>query len=191
MENLPLYHINLNIPVEFNQFETENTGFIEKHSDISKITQEFTDWLYTLDIILYRCIYFSSPPYRRYKLHVDGYFKELQGEIAWSCVKINMIFNSTDTKMNWYKSLPGHEGGIVEKNTTGKEVRYWNQEQCEVLHTADVNQHCLFDGSKIHDLINGPNNGQNRSAYTLWLKDKTHKNLPWEEAAARLRPYFA
>lgn len=193
MDYLPKYHINLNIPVPFTEFEQQHSSFVEKQLSVTNINREFTDWLYGLDIIVYKCIFFSSTPFRKYRLHVDGFFKENQSDVSekWSCVKINMVFNSTDTKMNWYKSLPGHEGGFTEKNSQGMMVRYWDPKHCEVLHTADVNSHCLFNGAVIHDLVNGPNNGQNRNCYTLWLKDKSHKNLPWSEAATRLQSYYA
>ena len=188
MENLPLYHKAVKVPVEFKEFEEPAGIFEERRCDISKVNKEFTEWLASLNAEIAVCLFFCSPPNKKYSLHVDGNYK--QGE-KYNCAKINIVFDSSDTVMHWYQALPGFEDGETFNNTIGRPVKYWNKKNCKVLHTTSANQSCLIDGSVIHDLENGPNNGRFRKCYSLILKDKTSGEwLSWNDVVQRFKPFF-
>lgn len=187
MNTLSKYHARLTIPVAFQNFEPASDHFLEKSLSLGKIPNEFRDWLRSLDIVIQRCIFFCSPPNRVYRPHVDGQFSAQ--EANWA--KINIIFNSSDTVMTWYRAKDGFQDGFVEKNTESKLVRYWNPAHCDVLHQTPVNESCLINGTVIHDLKNGPNNGMMRSCYSMWIKDyKTGRLLTWEAAVDRLANFI-
>jgi hypothetical protein len=186
MSTLTKYHANLNIPVEFEDFEPPSQLFLEKNLPIKNISNEFKDWLSSLGIILTRCVFFCSPPHRTYRPHTDGSFFDHED---WA--KINIIFNSTDTTMSWYNAHEDSKEGYLETNTQGKIIRYWDPKHCDVLYQTPVNQNCLINGTVIHDLKNGPNNGNMRSCYSMWIADKETKQLlSWNDAATRLAPFI-
>lgn len=179
------YHTNLNIPVVFNNFEPASEGFSEKSLPVDNISKEFRDWLRTMGIIVTRCIFFCSPPHRVYRPHTDGSFQKKED---WA--KINIIFNSTDTTMTWYRAHEDSKEGYTQPNTEGKPVRYWDPAKCDILHHTAVNKNCLINGTVIHDLKNGPNNNNMRSCYSMWIADQeTEKLLSWDEAYRRLSAY--
>jgi hypothetical protein len=186
-ENLS-YHHNINIPVKFIEFEKPSDVFEERICNPDLVNDEFKDWLGTLGIEIARCIFFSSPPGKKYNLHVDG---DKSQDGRYNCAKINIIFNSSNTYMNWYKAKPGFENGTTYLNTLGTPVRYWKKEDCEVLHRTEANRNCVINGSVIHDLENDKNNNGNRVCYSLILRDRTTKAwLRWDELLSILKDYI-
>ena len=118
----------------------------------------------------------------KYNLHVD--WKD--GPVT----KINIVFNSTDTVMNWYKLLPG-KSPIVYRNQLGQPVNGYNIDDCQKVYTVQTNTHCLINGNEIHDLINGSNNGKNRHCYSMVLGyKKTNERLPWNQSVEIFRDYL-
>lgn len=188
MENLPLYHCNINVPVEFREFEKSADTFEEKICNPDLVNDEFKNWLSSMGIEIARCIFFSSPPGKKYNLHVDG---DKAQDGRYNCAKINIIFNSLNTYMNWYQPNAGFENGTTYKNTLGTPVRYWKKEECKVVHRAKTNTNCLINGGVIHDLENDRDNQGNRRCYSLILRDKTTKAwLSWDDLVAKLKTYI-
>jgi hypothetical protein len=188
MSKLPQYHCNLNLPVDFIEFEKDSDIFEERICDPDKVNKEFKDWLTSLDIEIARCIFFCSPPGKKYSLHVDGN-KSQDG--TYNCSKINIVFNSLNTYMTWYKAKPGFENGTTYLNTLGTPVRYWQKENCDVVHNTPTNTHCIIDGGVIHNLENSKDNDGSRRCYSLILRDcKTKEWLNWNELTTRLQEYI-
>lgn len=185
---IPQYHCNIKLPVEFRRFEETSTTFVERLCDSSKISKEFLVWLKTMNIGIEYCRYFSSMPHQHYALHVDG---DKAHNSGYKCAKINIVFNSTDTTMTWYTPLPGFEAGNSSDNTVNTKIRKWKAEECTVAKVSNVNTHCIIDGSRVHDLLNGANNGAIRECYTMVTKDlSSDRRLTWEDLCIRLSPYL-
>lgn len=181
---------NINVPAIFTPFETINSDeFVEKLCDLAQVNTEFLKWLGNFGIGITKCIFFNTPSKYETKIHIDGL---LDNNKPFNCAKINMIYNSTDSTMRWYQALPGHEAGTIQKNSLQKSVQYWSKDQCQVTESHTANSHCIINGAKIHDLVNGDNNLSSRQCYSLILKDKvTGMNLTWIETYTRLCPILA
>lgn len=180
------FHYNLSIPQVFvpHAFLDQNR-FQEIILTHDLINPEFHEWLesFNLKVIPQGTRFFSSPPYEKYKLHVD--YKDEP------VTKINMIFNSTDTVMNWYRLLPG-KSPIPYRNQLNQIVNGYNHEDCQKVYTTQVNNHCLLNGQELHDLVNGSNNGRNRHCYSMVLGYKNvSKRLPWDQAVEIFQDYLA
>jgi hypothetical protein len=179
------FHYNLNIPEIFLPYKfVDNNQFQEIILNREFINPEFHNWLETFDlkILPWGTRFFSSPPNMKYNLHVD--YKD--GPVT----KINIIFNSTDTVMNWYKLLPG-KSSTVYRNQLNQPINGYNIDDCQKVYTAQINNHCLINGNEIHDLINGPNNGKNRHCYSIVLGyKKTNERLPWNRSIEIFRDYL-
>jgi hypothetical protein len=181
------YHSNIKLPVSFVPYENRSFD-IFREIPITKelINKEFIDWLESIGITFDRGRFFNSPPLERYKLHVD----DLRFLATDHHVKLNIVFDSTDTEMNWYEPLPGYFGD-KEYNVCGENILYYDKNKCKVLHTTSVNTHCILQTNIVHDLVNGTNNGQYRKCYSLvLLNSKTNKKLTWEESVEILGSYL-
>ena len=176
-------HFNIKLPIPFIPYSKVFDTFKEIPLKKILVNREFIHWLALAGLTFNQGRFFNSPPNIIYDLHVDG-------KQETDCVKLNLVFDSTDTKMNWYEPFLGY-AGTLQNNTVGEPILYFDKNKCNVLHTAPVNTHCIINGNIVHDLVNGPNNGQSRKCYSLILINfKTHRRLKWEEAVEILNPYL-
>lgn len=189
MTNVPLYYCNLKVPVDFIEFEEpEKDKWVERICDQDKINIEFREWLQSMKLAVVKCAFFSSPPGKKYRLHTDNNYV-LDG--ISNVPKINLIFNSQDTYMEWYKAKLGFEQGDVDFNTLGRPVRYWKKEQCDLLLRTRCDTHCLVDGGSIHTAEVSPNNNGIRRCYSIILKDSsTGVWLDWADLVNRFDQYI-
>jgi hypothetical protein len=189
MTNIPLYFSNIRVPVEFKEFEEPTTDWSEKICDRDKINIEFKEWLKGMRLEVAKCIFFSGPPGKVYRLHTDNTNKSEDGKIH--CPKLNIIFNSQGTIMEWYRAKPGFESGDVNENTLGTRVRYWKKENCDLLLRTTCDTHCLIDGGTIHTAEVSLNNNGIRRCYSLILQDAYTRLWPnWEDLISRFDPYI-
>ena len=171
------YYAAINIPVPFIPPINIHRGFHEVELDRNTINKEFMDWLADVNLTFFHGRYFSSPPNKLYRLHSDINKADTETE----CVKLNIIFDSFDTSMSWYALQP-NKSEIISKNTLGEEIFYYDKNDCNVLHTISVNTNCLLNGSVIHDLTNGNNNGVNRHCFSMILcKLDSKERLKWSD----------
>lgn len=179
-------HYKITPPVEFVPFVSLDTSkkgsyyhiFINK----DQINKEFNNWLASYDLEVSWGLFLNSAPMGFYTPHLEE--KELGG----NCVKLNMIYNSSDTKMKWYDLLPG-EKGEAKPNMYGSSVFRADPAKCEIVHEAEVNEHCILDAGTIHGLNNGPNNGNDRQCYSLVLKRISQNKLAsWDDVVEILSP---
>jgi hypothetical protein len=188
MNSNPLYHANIDVPVYFDDFEPLSDRFEERRSDLEKINKDFIEWLSTMNLSIARCMFFTSPPGKVYNIHLDG---DPWENIDVAHAKINIIFNSLDSYMSWYRARPGFENGVTYNNTRGIPNRYWMKKDCEELYKVPVNSHCIINGGVMHDLTNSFHNQGNRRCYSLIIKDlKSNKWLKWNELVERISPYI-
>jgi hypothetical protein len=151
------------------------------------INREFNDWLETMNLEIGEGgRFFNSLPNQVYKMHID---KQLSSAHT-DCVKINIIFDSYDTIMNWYNLKSGKEG-YEELNLIGHPLLRYFSEDVEKIYTAEVNQTCLINAMIIHDLINGDNQGISRKCYSMPLIDSISKiRISWKDAKKRFKKYL-
>lgn len=169
------FHRNINIPDIFVPFEKNYNSFKEIPIYKTSINKNFIDWLYSFNLTFRVGRFFNSCPNQDYGLHIDG-------NSFQDCVKLNLVYDSSDTVMSWYKTKEGYSGKLLE-NSVGEPVIYYEEDKCEMLYSVPVNTNCIMTGHVIHTLRNGPNNGQFRKCYSLFLDNlKTKTRLKWDEA---------
>lgn len=163
---------------------------LEKILPTNDINIEFKEWLASLNIGLDNCSrFFSAFPYHKYTLHKDiGYASELAKRVT-DCVKINLIYNSNNSKMKWYSLKPDRFPRVIQ-NKVGEDLNTYNEEDCDVLFEAETNGSAyLINGMVIHTLING---NSTRHCYSMPLVNLTTRvRLTWDEANAILGPYIS
>jgi hypothetical protein len=190
MQNI--YCKELQLPDLFVQCyqDINNTLSLEKVLPISDINIEFRDWLASLNIGLDNCSrFFSAFPYHKYTLHKDiSYASEVSKRVT-DCVKINIIYNSRESRMKWYSLKPDKAPRFIP-NKVGEKLRIYNEEDCDVLFEAETNGSAyLINGMVIHTLING---NSTRHCYSMPLVNLTTRvRLTWDEANAILGPYMS
>lgn len=161
---------------------------VEMHLPLININKEFKYWLASLNIGLNSCRFFSAEPGHKYTLHKDiSYSTETAGMIT-NCVKLNLIYNASNSKMIWYEEISNVAPTIV-RNKVGDELRIYKKEQCSVIFESKVvGPACLINGLVIHTMING---NTTRHCYSLPLIDLTTNNrLTWDDAVNRLSRYI-
>ncbi len=172
---MQLYHVNLAMDCVFDNILTNTSGFQELDYNRNNCSREFMQWVIKHNVTWDRAKMFNSPPNYRYKLHIDG-------NTHMNCVKLNIVFNSYNTVMNWYKPKNGYQG-YMGTNNLNRPVLYWDREHCDLVHTATVDTVCLINGGEIHDLVNTDNQGQNRHCYSFSLTHPgTRTRVTWAEA---------
>ena len=179
------YHANINIPVPFIPYEAVYDKPLQLTVNVKLLNKEFTDWLLSLGLTTRMGRFFHSGPFNTYPPHLDYHNTNV------SCTKINLIFDSSDSIMNWYEPIPGYNGDFHRNIINDEPILYHNKDKCRVIYSTPVNANCLVNGSIIHDLQNGPNNGQFRKCYSLFLIDAiTSKRITWDEALTIFKPYI-
>lgn len=179
-------HYKVKLPVEFVPFIKPDTSKIGNYYHIfikkDEIDPKFNSWLASYGLEVAWGLFLNSAPYGSYTPHLE------ESELGGNCVKLNIIFNSSDTKMKWYDLLPG-EKGESNPNMYGTNVFRANPAKCEIVHEANVNENCLLDAGTIHDLKNGFNQGKDRQCYSLILKRiSENKPISWNNAVDVLGP---
>lgn len=169
------YHFNIKLPIGFTHYMEEFTTFNQIDLNKRDIDKEFIDWLNSLGVSFASGLFFNSLPNMDYELHVDG------NKIT-DCIKLNVIFDSSDTIMNWYEPQEGYSG-IINKNFQNDDILWWEKDRCNLVYSASVNSSCILNAGVVHDLHNGHNDGKIRKCYSLILIDnKTKRRLTWKEA---------
>lgn len=161
---------------------------LEKILPINDINIEFKQWLASLNIGLDSCRFFSAEPGNKYVLHKDiSYNSELSNRVT-DCVKINLIYNSDNSKMKWYELKPDRSSSVVY-NKVGQKLKIYNEEDCDVVFEEDTNGPAhLINGMIIHTLLNG---NSTRHCYSMPLVNLTTKiRLTWDEANKMLSPHI-
>ena len=179
------YIIDINLPVKFVPYNfLEDTNFTELSLTPDLINYEFHDWLKQLGLKVCpnNSRYMSRPPFMRGSIHVDGY-----GEDA---TKLNLIYDSFDSVMNWYELLPGKASQPLT-NYQKQIIRSYHPNDCKKLLTTPSNMHCLVNAKMIHQVTVGHNNSQFRKCYSLSLLDyNNNKRIHWKEAVDIFQPYL-
>lgn len=180
------FHHNIILPFDIHAYEYKDTpdslSLRNNRIDFTRIEPIFFEWLndYGTTCCPRWSRYFHSKPHEIYNIHADS-ISENQPK-----TKINIIFDSYDTIMKWYELKPIYKR-LPETMFVHGVIRIYKPNQCEEVFQTQVNSNCIIDGSKIHTLINGANQGKKRKCFSFALKSlKTNKLLSFDEAIAHL-----
>ena len=170
-----LYHLNIHLPFTFHPHHFSDVkGFCELPHPVDETNKEMLSWLKERQLTTRAIRYFQSVPLQSYSPHWDGFgaMKDIP--------KINIVQESNDCVMSWYKIKEGKQARRVT-NHVDETIDIINKEDCDILYSTDCNVDCLINGGIIHDLQNGPNNNKIRKCYSIFLTDiNTGKHATWE-----------
>ena len=176
---------NLFVPYYNNKIFNKS---IEINLPVSLINKEFKNWLASFNIDLIDCRFFSARPGHKYTLHKDISWAAEKFYKITECVKINLIYNASNSKMIWYEEN-SEVVPIIVKNKAGEKLRIYKEEHCSVIFESEVvGPACLVNGMAIHTMVNG---NTTRHCYSLPLIDLTTRNrLTWDDTVSRLSDYI-
>ena len=185
--NKNVFHRDVILPFEMKAYQHPNpSGGVSPRNnwiDFTKIEPIFFEWLndYGITCCPRWSRYFHSKPHDVYNIHADS-ISENQPK-----TKINIIFDSYDTIMKWYELKPIYKR-LPDTMFVHGVIRIYKSNQCEEVFQTQVNSNCIIDGSKIHTLLNGANQGKKRKCFSFALKSlKTDELLSFEESIDLLR----
>lgn len=203
-------HYNISLPQEFNHWLDpwdERFGPYAVNQAAREITVDleelalhnawFVSWLNEHGLDVYYTRVFRSRPNVWYHLHRDvdptrpdvelmrrtGQLQNIYDRV----VKINLIFNSQGSQMQWYRERDGQQIQ-PRSNSNGYVSMTYEMSQVDVIYTADCDTHCLINGGEIHTLINTENNGEPRICYSVFLKRQDSTDITWHEAVDLFQP---
>lgn len=181
------FHRNIILPFDIHAYEYTDTPdsltLKNNRIDFTRIEPIFFEWLndYGITCCSRWSRYFSSLPNQHYSIHADS-ISENQHK-----TKINIIFDSHGTIMKWY-DLKSEYKKLPESLFVNGVIRIYKSNQCDEVFQTQVNSNCIIDGSKIHTLVNGANQGKKRKCFSFALKSlKTDELLSFEESVDLLR----
>ena len=177
--NKNVFHRDVILPFEMKAYQHPNpSGGVSPRNNWIDFTK--------IEPIFFECCprwsrYFHSKPHDVYNIHADS-ISENQPK-----TKINIIFDSYDTIMKWYELKPIYKR-LPDTMFVHGVIRIYKSNQCEEVFQTQVNSNCIIDGSKIHTLLNGANQGKKRKCFSFALKSlKTDELLSFEESIDILR----
>jgi hypothetical protein len=190
------HHYNINLPVEFTPVlieEANHTQEVEKEIPLEIMfeqNKQLLSWLSELKVEVIHIRFFQSYPGQVYYKHIDVNQSDEDNMInAAEIVKLNLIYNSTGSKMSWYKLRDGQRGKFYVNAADELAVEY-PADSVDKIYTAQTDSHCLIDGGTIHDLVNSHNNGINRQCYSFFLENIGPDKLTWNSAIELFEPYI-
>ena len=207
---MPQPHYAIRIPVEFThwikdddpRFGSDPNSIADEisvdYNEFMQHNNEFSRWLGDIGLTVYNFRLFRSYPGSVYQLHRDidptaEYLPAFdRGQYQYErIIKINMIFNSQGSTMNWYSqkrsTLPLSN---ILSNPQGYAALKYFPEQCQLQYSTSCDTHCLINGGRIHNLINSENQTGNRYCYSIFISN-SKLNLTWKEATILLKDYIA
>lgn len=183
----------LTLPFSFDswnvkEFQKISARIDEKPFSSHVLDKEFLDWLTYLGVFVQDCRVFNAAPLVRYRPHKDiSYISEIQKKHT-DCVKINIIFNSVNSKMIWYR-LKENESPLISKNTVGEKLYVYPDNIIDQIYEAETDGPAiLINGMEIHTLHNG---NSHRLCLSMPLFNvNSGKRITWNEAEEIFKDYL-
>ena len=191
-------HHRIDLPVEFTPWisrsdprfspqDQTNTREIEiGRSEYSSVNRSLVLWLLEQDLVVDSVRVFRSVPMDHYHLHRD---LAPHAPLDTAVVKLNFIYHSWGSRMQWYTLKPGRTAGQW-LNPSGVVSQHYRPEDCDLVWDTECDQHCLINGGEIHTLKNTENQGQPRMAYS-WVINNREGTLTYAKAVAQLLPWLS
>ena len=154
--------------------------------DKSLINKELIDWLSSLQIKIGKAELFhlkSNPAnegeYNKLPIHLDD-------EDFDNHVKINFVYCNTPSKMNWFVCKDPSKLKCL-KTPTGTDYILAEEEDCELLYSAQVGQPSLVNVGMLHN-ISAVDSERYCFSFPL-IKD--NKPLCWNQAEEIFKDYVS
>jgi hypothetical protein len=183
----------LSLPIPFNpvnlnsyQIQSKTTRESPFQSDILNV--EFIDWLKQFDLFVNDCRVFNAPPLVRYDPHKDISFIPDLLKLHSDCVKINVVYNSVNSKMIWYK-LKKNMSPKVVTNRVGDKINVYPIDILDQIYEAETDSSSmLINGMEIHTLHNGTTH---RLCFSMPLFNLSNrKRISWDKAVNIFKDYL-
>ena len=179
------YHHQLNIPVKFLPVFPDDAPVISMY-DKSLINKEFIDWLASLQIEIGKAELFhlkanpiNEGDYNKLPIHLDD-------DNFDNHVKINFVYCDTPSKMNWFVCKDASKLKCL-KTPTGTDYILAEEEDCELVFSAQVGQPSLVNVGMLHS-ISAVESERHCFSFPL-IKDG--KPLCWEQAKEIFKEYVS
>ena len=144
MNNL---HQELRIPVPFLKEEFNQEKYsCNRHQQLDRkdISDEYYEWLRSLNLKLVHAETFYSVPDQQYAIHKDTHD-------LTDFPKINWVFGNSISTMNWYKILSDNK---IDVGKTGIDTGYvgYKSEDVELIHSVALPSPSLVQAGTVHNV---------------------------------------
>jgi len=144
MDNL---YLALKIPVPFLKEEFNRKKYsYSRHQQLDRqdISDEYYNWLQSLNLKLVHAETFYSIPYQYYATHKDTHD-------LTDYPKINWVFGNSISTMNWYKILVDNK---ITLEKTGIDTDYvgYKSKDLELIHSAELPSPSLVQAGTVHNV---------------------------------------
>ena len=194
-------HYNLNLPFKFVPWVAPDDARLEHVNpthevditldDLRLYNPELIEFLSGLDMEVSHLRLFRSRPWARYSIHIDlspdDYTDTEYARAADQIVKINFIFNSHGTRMQWFQQAQGQRP--QRNNNSGFSFYSFDPKTCARVYDTVCDRDCLIHAGRIHTAFNTANNDQDRMCYSLFLVS-AQGELNWDRAVEVLTPWL-
>ena len=149
--------------------------------DKNEVDTQLIDFLDELNLSISHAEAFYTCPGRFTSIHVDG--KQFDQH-----TKLNWVYGAPGSKMHWYK-LKDNAAQQDYETVIGTKALYFNKEDCELVHSAEVGLPSLVNVGGPHNVENCTDEQRWCLSFVLW--DNVHNNrLEWPEAVKIFSQFF-
>jgi hypothetical protein len=178
MNNL---HQELKIPVPFLKEEFNQEKYsCSRHQQLDRqdISDEYYEWLHSLNLTLSHAETFYSIPDQHYTIHKDTHD-------LTDVPKINWVFGNSISTMNWYKILSDNK---IDVGKTGIDTGYvgYNLEDLELIHSVALPSPSLVQAGTVHNVTTKKD--FRWSISTVYYRN--NKILTYNEMVEILKPFI-
>jgi hypothetical protein len=137
----------LRIPVPFLKEEFNREKYsCSRHQQLDRqdISDEYYNWLQSLNLKLLHAETFYSIPDQHYTIHKDTHD-------LTDFPKINWVFGNSISTMNWYKILVDNK---LDVGKTGIDTGYvgYKSEDVELIHSVELPSPSLVQAGTVHNV---------------------------------------
>lgn len=140
-------HQALRIPVSFLKEEFNQEKYSQsRHQQLDRrdISDEYYQWLQSLNLKLTHAETFYSIPDQHYTIHKDTHD-------LTDFPKINWVFGNSISTMNWYRIISDNK---IDVGKTGIDTGYvgYKLEDVECIHSVDLHSPSLVQAGTVHNV---------------------------------------
>jgi hypothetical protein len=125
---------------------------------------------------------FYTPPYTKtVGIHIDS-------ENIASQTKINYVFGASGSRMQWFTPKDSTIVPALKKTVIDSYYYHYNDDQCDLIYSAKVEQPSMVEVGVAHDVVNNTNDP--RWCLSFMMYDPYQKIRPsWADVHERLREF--
>jgi hypothetical protein len=175
-----MYHLKLNLPVNFTPIPVDFTNKNHVVYNLKNINFELKDFLFSLGVTILNAEVFYKNENTKNGIHIDNN-KPLN-----NFVKLNYVYGGGDSLMKWYQ-LKKDRSIKMAKTVINTSYQYALEQDVDEVYTVKIEGPSLVNVGILHGITNVTSP---RTCYSLILGSKLNEQLEWNEALKLFKGYY-